>query len=83
VLADPQLELTGLSGQVLGSNDDWYSDNGAAIAAAAAAVNAFTLEVGSKDAALLSSLGPGAYTPVVSGKDGGTGIALVEVYEAP
>jgi hypothetical protein len=83
VLADPRLELTGLSGQVLGSNDDWYSDYGAAIAAAAAAVNAFTLGAGSKDAALLSSLGPGAYTPIVSGKDGGTGIALVEVYEAP
>jgi hypothetical protein len=35
----------------------------------------------SKEAALLMRLEPGAYTTVLSGSDGGTGIALVEVYE--
>jgi len=83
VLADPQLALQALGGPVMATNDDWHSDQGAAIAAAAAAVNAFPLGTGSKDAALLSALRPGAYTPIVTGKDGVAGLALVEVYETP
>jgi hypothetical protein len=34
-----------------------------------------------KEAAVLVRLEPGYYTTVVTGADGGTGIALVEVYE--
>jgi hypothetical protein len=45
-------------------------------------VGAFGLGAGSKDAVLLVSLPPGAYTAQVSGIGGG-GIALVEVYEVP
>jgi hypothetical protein len=30
--------------------------------------------------AIIRALTPGNYTAVVSGKDGGTGVALVEVY---
>jgi hypothetical protein len=33
------------------------------------------------DSALLVTLPPGAYTTEISGADGGTGIALVEVYQ--
>ena len=47
------------------------------------AVGAFALNPDSKDAALLLSLEPGAYTVQVSGVGGGTGVALVEVYEVP
>jgi hypothetical protein len=65
------------------SNDDWNSTNGAAIAAAAQAVGAFSLGPTSKDSALLASLNSGPYTPVITDKTGTTGIALVEVYEAP
>jgi len=83
VLADPELQLSALGGPLLASNDDWYVGNGTAIAAAESAVNAFSLGAGSKDAALLASLSPGTYTPVIAGKNGGIGIALVEVYEAP
>lgn len=83
VLADPELQLSALGGPLLASNDDWYLGNGAAIAAAENAVNAFSLGAGSKDSALLTSLNPGSYTPVIVGKNGGIGIALVEVYEAP
>jgi hypothetical protein len=44
-------------------------------------VSAFAWTDGSKDAALQTTLQPGAYTALVSGTDGGTGIAIVEVYE--
>ena len=32
------------------------------------------------ESAIIRSLSPGSYTAVVRGKDGGTGVALVEVY---
>jgi hypothetical protein len=44
---------------------------------------AFGLPAASKDAALLVTLQPGAYTAQVSGVAGTTGVALVEVYEVP
>lgn len=77
-LADPVITLydqgTGLVVQV---NNDWDS----ALAATFASVSAFPWTEGSKDAALLTTLDPGGYTAVVSGADGGTGVAIVEVYE--
>ena len=44
---------------------------------------AFALTAGSKDAALLVSLPPGAYTAIVRGGAGATagGVVLLEVYE--
>ena len=41
------------------------------------------LTAGSKDAALLVTLEPGIYTAQVEGAAGTTGVALVEIYEAP
>ena len=46
-------------------------------------VGAFALAPGSRDAALLISLPPGAYTAQLSGASGGTGTGLIEVYEVP
>jgi hypothetical protein len=83
VLPDPQLALQTPGGTVISSNDDWNSTDGEAIAAAASAVGAFPLGASSKDSAILASLGAGPYTPVVTDKTGATGIALVEIYEAP
>jgi hypothetical protein len=75
VLADPTLQL--FSGQtVIASNDDWGS------ASNAAEIQASTLApVNPKEAAILSTLNPGAYTAIVSGVGGGTGVGIVEVYE--
>jgi hypothetical protein len=78
-MADPKLVLYSGSNKI-GENDNWGSD--AQISAAATQVGAFGLGAGSKDAVLLVSLPPGAYTAQVSGIGGG-GIALVEVYEVP
>jgi hypothetical protein len=44
---------------------------------------AFALTAGSADSAMVITLPPGAYTAEVSGADGGTGVALVEIYELP
>jgi sugar lactone lactonase YvrE len=46
-------------------------------------VGAFPLDSGSADSAMVLTLPPGEYTAEVSGADGGTGFALVEIYELP
>jgi hypothetical protein len=79
VLEDPTLILFDSTQTKLAANDDWDPTS---IQADAARVGAFPWSSGSKDAALLLSLKPGSYTVQVSGKDGGTGIALVEIYDA-
>jgi hypothetical protein len=43
-------------------------------------VGEFTLETGSAEAAFVIALTPGIYTIHASGADGGTGLALVELY---
>lgn len=82
-LADPQ--ITVYSGStVVGTNDNWETGTSTAaqVSAAAARVGAFALPAGSKDATLLLTLPPGAYTVHVNGVGNTTGIALVEVYDA-
>ncbi len=80
VLADPRLELFDARGAKLAENDNWD----AALSATFAQVAAFPLASGSRDAALVATLTAGAgYTVHVSGVGGGTGEALVEVYELP
>jgi hypothetical protein len=77
VLADPQLSL--LSGKTLiATNDNWL----AADAATMAAAGAFALGAGSKDAAIVVTLASGGYTAPVTATDGGSGVALLEVYDA-
>jgi outer membrane protein assembly factor BamB len=81
VLADPLLQVFRQS-EAVAENDDWSDAvNSAEIAAAAQAVGAFPLPAGSWDAALLLTLPPGPYTAQVSGVNGATGVALVEIYE--
>ncbi|MCX6954766.1 MAG: immunoglobulin domain-containing protein [Verrucomicrobia bacterium] len=88
-LVDPVLTLTGPTASgpgTLAANDDWASPatggpTAAEIAAASVATGAFALPNGSKDACLLLTLAPGNYTAQVTGKNNGTGVALIEVYE--
>jgi hypothetical protein len=79
VLADPKLQLyqgDNNSSSPMKENDDWQTNsNSADISKTGIPPN------DGKEAALLVRLEPGHYTTVVSGADGGTGIALVEVYE--
>jgi hypothetical protein len=80
-LGDPELQV--FSGStVLESNSGWGGDP--EIAAAAASVSAFTWsDPTSNDAAVLVTLPPGAYTAIVSGVSGDTGVSLLEVYDVP
>lgn len=77
-LADPKLEIYSGATKIV-ENDNWS----AAIGGTFGSVGAFPLVNGSRDAALVISLMPGAYSAQVSGVAGGTGEALVEVYEIP
>jgi len=79
-LADPSLEL--FSGPTqLEQNDNW--GGGTTLANIALNAGAFTLSPTSRDAALLVTLPPGAYTAQVSGVNSTAGVALVEIYEVP
>ena len=80
-LADPRLELVnGAAAAPLAQNNDWSSAGAEPLSGLMAAAGAFALPVGSKDAALHATLAPGNYTAPVASHDGGSGVALVEVY---
>lgn len=81
-LANPSITLhDGVT--ILAENDDWgQAPNASDIAATASQVGAFPLPAGSADAALLRGFAPGSFTVPVQGAGGGTGIALLEVYDA-
>ena len=83
VLADPVLTLSAQStGQVLRTNDNWGTgDEAPIIASAASAAGAFPFPAGSRDAAMIVMLPPGAYTVQLAGVGGGTGVGIVEVYD--
>ena len=84
VMAKPMLELhTLVNGKdaVIASNAGWGGSQ--ALSDAFTKVGAFPLQPNSTDAALLLLLHPGLMTVQVSGADGGTGVALVEIYEVP
>lgn len=82
VLADPKLTLRKLSGELIQENDNCgASTNLSEVQAAMASANAFALGANSKDAVIVVSLQPGAYTAVVAGVNDTTGVALAEVYE--
>jgi len=76
-LANPTLTLVRASdGAVVASNDDWSRGaNSAQITASGFAPSKGV------ESAVLVTLEPGAYTAVVSGVSGATGVALVEVYK--
>jgi len=77
LMADPTLELHNSNGTLMISNDDWTSDP---VSAANLALYNLTPS-DPKEAAIFASLAPpGQFTAIVAGKNGGIGIALVEIY---
>ncbi len=80
ILPDPGLQLFDSGSNLLASDEGWDGD--AAISSAATATGAFAwTDPASLDSALVQTLAPGAYTAVVSGVSGDTGVALAEVYD--
>jgi hypothetical protein len=74
-LSDPVLMIYDSKGSVIATNDNWQDDNHANLVQqnGLAPPNAL-------DSAIVLHPPPGAYTAVVSGANGATGNALVEVY---
>jgi len=81
VLAAPQLTVFDSHGNVVGSNAGWGGS--ASLATIFAQVDAFSLSTGSADAALVVTLPSGNYTAQLTGANGGTGAALLEIYDVP
>jgi hypothetical protein len=79
-VADPQLALFSSGGGQIAANAGW--GGGAALGAAFTQVGAFALGATSRDSALLSPLAAGGYSAQVTSVSGGTGVALVEAYDA-
>ncbi|MEO8045496.1 MAG: matrixin family metalloprotease [Spartobacteria bacterium] len=75
-LANPILELRDVNGALLQSNDDWQKGPDAQ-----AITDQNLAPANAKESALLATLAPGAYTAIVQGVGGVTGVALVEVYD--
>jgi alpha-tubulin suppressor-like RCC1 family protein len=81
VLVDPQLTITAAAtGNVFATNDDWA--NTYSVSTATSQVGAFPLTAGSKDAVVCTTFPPGTYQARVTGANNGTGVALLEVYDA-
>jgi predicted alpha/beta superfamily hydrolase len=81
-LANPRFRVVNASHVTVAQNDDWNAaPNPGAITTASVQSGAFLFATGSRDAALITSLAPGAYTIVVESVDGSAGVALVEAYE--
>lgn len=75
-ISDPVLDLRDGNGNRIRQNDDWESDPEAnAVRASGLAPRDGT------EAAMHVNLNSGAYTAILSGFNGGTGIGLVEVYD--
>ena len=73
-LSDPVLALFNANGEKISANDNWGDNQQAAIMATGLApTNAL-------ESAILTNLSSGSYTAIVSDKNGGTGVALVEVF---
>jgi len=73
-LADPTLELRDKNGVLISQNDNWKSNQQAAIQSSGYAPPKDT------EAAILATLQPGNYTAIVRGINNTTGVALVEIY---
>ena len=80
LLADPVLTLTTVDGTVLMTNDNWEDSQGQLVSDLWGESDGAP-DAGSASSAIVITLEPGNYTAKVEGKDGTTGIALVEVFQ--
>ena len=83
-LLDPRVALFDSSGTNIGNNDNWRSTQAGGVIPSNQAIDieASTIApTNNAEAAMLVELPAGAYTAVVSGVSGGTGVALIEVYD--
>jgi len=75
LLLDPVLELRGNSGSLIFRNDNWKDSQQAQIEATG------LQPTDDRESAIVTTLPPTAYTVILTGKNGTTGIGTVEVYD--
>jgi hypothetical protein len=73
-LQDPTLELYDSDGTLVAKNDNWRSNQQTAI------IISTIPPTDGREAAIVATLAPGAYSAIVRGHNGSTGVALFEVY---
>jgi hypothetical protein len=79
-LIDPTLELHDTNGTAIATNDNWKT-NDQSQASQELQIKSTTIPpANDSESAIVATLSPSAYTAVVRGKNGGTGLAVVEVY---
>lgn len=76
VLADPSLELRDGNGTMLKANDNWRDDPDSAAQLTANGL----APTDPKESSIFISLPAGQFTAILAGKNGSTGIGMVEVY---
>jgi glucose/arabinose dehydrogenase len=74
-LADPVIELRRANGSLVLANDNWKETQQTEI------TNAGIAPSNDKEAALIATLTAGNYTAILTGKNGGTGVGLAQVYD--
>jgi hypothetical protein len=72
ILPDPVLELHEGSGATVAVNDDWNASQ---------AIPPTYIPPDSKEAVVVTTLQPGAYTAIERGKDSQSGVGLIEIYD--
>jgi len=75
-LADPLLQLRSSNGSLLQQNDNWKDSQQAEIQATGLQPS------DDRESAIVTTLVPGSYTAMLTGKGGTTGVGTVEVYDA-
>ena len=77
-LTDPTLDFFNSQGTKVDSNDDWMNSP-----QKTQIQNSGLAPTNAKESAIVQTLPTGAYTAIVHGTNGGTGVGSVEVYQLP
>jgi PKD repeat protein len=80
-LQDPTLELHDQSGATIATNDNWKTDDQTGQSQQAQIEGTSIPPQDDRESAILKSLPPGNYTAILRGKDGSTGVAVIEAYD--
>jgi hypothetical protein len=82
-LPDPTLELHDVNGATLATNDNWKINDQTHQSQEAEVIATTLAPTNDLESAIVTTLAPGNYTAVVQGKNGGTGVGLVEAFNLP
>jgi hypothetical protein len=73
-LQDPTLELRDANGALIAFDNDWQDETPTAVKAT------LLPPADTRESAIVESLAAGRYTAIARGKNGTTGVALIEAY---